>query len=262
MTAERIAEAFSRLPGTEAVALSGSRTSSVSDSFSDYDIYVYYASHISEDERHSLYDSLGLDAKVSASFFEEGDEATDGKDLFDIMFRSVLWTDGEIESVYRECHARLGYTTCILYNISSSRVLFDRNGWLGGIRKEIASGYPEKLRENIIRDNLMMIDGDSAFPFLRQLELASLRHDTVSENHRLAALLASYFDVLFAYSRSYHPGEKRLVEYAHKLCPALPEGFDEDIAETIGSIGTESISENARRLASRLRALVESEGKA
>ena len=117
MTAERIAEAFSGLPGTEAVALSGSRTSSASDSFSDYDIYVYYASHISEDERHSLYDSLGLDAKVSASFFEEGDEATDGKDLFDIMFRSVLWTDGEIESVYRECHARLGYTTCILYNI-------------------------------------------------------------------------------------------------------------------------------------------------
>ena len=262
MILKKLADGFSSLENCSALAVSGSRTSAIHDDASDWDIYIYSSTRIDPAVRKKLLSSLTDDYRICSSFFEEGDEASDGKDLFDIMFRSVSWTEGEIASVYRKRQARLGYTTCILYNISASCILFDRNGWLGGIRKEITSGYPEKLRENIIRDNLMMIDGDSAFPFLRQLELASLRHDTVSENHRLSALLASYFDVLFAYSRSYHPGEKRLVEYAHKLCTALPECFDEDIAGTIGSIGTESISENARRLASRLRALVESEGKA
>jgi hypothetical protein len=40
-------------------------------------------------------------------------------------------------------------------------------------------------------------------------------------NHRLAALLASAFDVLFALNRVPHPGEKRLLELAARL-PLAP----------------------------------------
>ena len=46
--------------------------------------------------------------------------------------------------------------------------------------------------------------------------------DRVSLNHRIAALLASYFDVIFALNRVLHPGEKRLIEWAQAHCAHLP----------------------------------------
>ena len=259
MEQEAIADAFSRINKVESVALSGSRTSAISDSDSDYDIYIYCTERIGTEERKRLYDSLHLDADISVSFFEEGDETYDGSNVFDIMFRSVVWTENEIQAVYREHTARLGYTTCILHNISTSRILFDRSGWFSKLQREISSGYPEKLRENIIRDNLQIIDGAFSAPFSKQLELAAKRYDIVSENHRLAALLASYFDIIFAYNRVYHPGEKKLMAYAHILCHELPEGFDDDINNAVKSIGQENLICNVRMLTSHLHAFLDRE---
>ena len=256
MEPERLAAALSRLGNVESVALSGSRTSEINDKDSDYDIYVYHTAPVRNEDRVRIYSDLGLDGKVSISFFEEGDEATDSEgNEFDIMFRSREWTEDEVGYVFRRHGAKLGYTTCILFNIERSRILFDRHGWLSAIQKEISQGYPEELRENIIRDNLAIIDGPSAAPFIRQLELAARRDDAVSQNHRLAAILASYFDALFAFNRVYHPGEKKLVGYAHILCRELPAGFDEDIAKTISSIGTERLLGNTERLIRRLHEL-------
>ena len=39
------------------------------------------------------------------------------------------------------------------------------------------------------------------------------------------ALVASYFDILFAFNRMSHPGEKRLIEQAARLCPRLPRNM-------------------------------------
>ncbi len=47
--------------------------------------------------------------------------------------------------------------------------------------------------------------------YRKQIELAIQRHDLVSRQHRVTALLASFFDVWFALERLPHPGEKRLL---------------------------------------------------
>ena len=227
MTAERIAEGFSALPGVRAVALSGSRTSAIKDSSSDWDLYIYSDSPIAKDERKRLYDALSLTSRISISFFEEGDEAEDGEgNVFDLMMRSTAWTEGEVDNVYRNHHAKIGYTTCILYNIATSRMLCDRDGWLSRLQDEIT-------------------------------ELAVMRDDIVSQNHRLSAIIASYFDALFAYNRVYHPGEKKLMRYAGLLCNRLPRGFDEDIPAMIGAIGTEGLLPRTKAAIASLRDLVE-----
>ncbi len=57
---------------------------------------------------------------------------------------------------------------------------------------------------------------------LHQIEKACQRKDLISLNHRVAALLASYFDVIFALNRVLHPGEKRLMEWAQAHCARVP----------------------------------------
>ena len=258
MTAERIAEGFSTLSGVRAVALSGSRTSAINDGNSDWDIYVYSDCQIGKNERKSLYDQLRLSSRISVSFFEEGDEAEDDEGrIFDLMLRSTDWTEGETDHVYRHHRAKIGYTTCILHNIATSRILYDKDSWLSGLQDEITGGYPEELRRNIINDNLMVIDGNFSSPFIKQLELAVMRDDIVSQNHRLSSILASYFDVLFAYNRVYHPGEKKLMRYASLLCDRLPKGFDKDIPTLIRSIGTAGILPRTREAIRKLRELTE-----
>ena len=44
----------------------------------------------------------------------------------------------------------------------------------------------------------------------------------MSVNHRLAAWVASYVDILFAVNRVLHPGEKRIVEFLAHECTILP----------------------------------------
>lgn len=92
--------------------------------------------------------------------------------------------------------------------------------------------YPEELRKNIIEYNHPLLRSrDLAAPYLKQIELAYMRSDSISLIHRTAALLSSYFDILFAFNEVYHPGEKKLLKYAHVLCEKLPENFDKDIVE-------------------------------
>ena len=242
----------------EAAVLSGSRTSILKDQASDWDIYVYSSAPIDKRIRKDIYSALSLSSIVGMTFFEESDEAEDSHgNIYDIMFRSKEWTEWQVDDVYRRGNARIGYTTCILYNIAHSRIISSASGWFERIKEEISGRYPDKLRENIIRKNIDVIDGDYSSPFIRQLELAAERGDIVSQNHRMSAILASYFDVLFAYNRVYHPGEKRLIPYASSLCISLPYEMEKDICSALNAIGSDRLVPAAAKLIEELHMLID-----
>lgn len=74
--------------------------------------------------------------------------------------------------------------------------------------RRVADGTtPEPLRRNIIAHNHPVLRRIIT-SYFHQIEAAVHRQDVVSIHHRLAALVASYFDVLFALNRVLHPGEK------------------------------------------------------
>lgn len=237
-----------------AIALSGSRTSEINDSSSDWDIYIYSEKRVPPEERERILSSLCPRCRIDCSPFEEGDEAVaaDG-DAYDLMYRSIEWTEWQVDDVWRKHKARIGYTTCFLHNIRTSEILYDRNGWLSSLQEELKAPYPEELRENIIRKNLDVVCGDGTSTFLIQADLAAKRDDVVSSNHRLAAILASYFDIIFAYNRRFHPGEKKLMGYAH-LCQNLPENMDDDISAVIKTLGRKEHMDYLNTLISHLRA--------
>jgi len=95
-----------------------------------------------------------------------------------------------------------------------------------------------------------------------QLEKAARRGDLISVNHRLAGLLASYFDIVFAVNRRLHPGEKRLLDAAVRTCPRLPVAMADDVTEILRTATTDLAGLPARvgRLLDRLDALLADEG--
>ena len=62
-----------------------------------------------------------------------------------------------------------------------------------------------------------------------QIAKAIARNDRVSVNHRTAAFLESYFDIIFALNKLTHPGEKRMVQYAKEKAEILPVNFEENL---------------------------------
>ncbi|NJM23015.1 MAG: DUF4037 domain-containing protein [Richelia sp. SM1_7_0] len=95
--------------------------------------------------------------------------------------------------------------------------------------------YPEGLRQAIVAKNYPILRQNIS-SYMHQIELAVLRRDFVSINHRVAALLASYFDIIFAINYVAHPGEKRQVEYVLKLCSKLPHNLEQLVLNLIETI--------------------------
>jgi hypothetical protein len=133
----------------------------------------------------------------------------------------------------------VGYSTAHWHTIRGLRPLFDRSGRLARMQALSREPYPEPLRVNIIEKNYPLLR--EVIPsYLHQAEKAVRRGDRVSTNHRVAAFLASYFDIVFAYNGMLHPGEKRLIESAERLCPVLPPNLRRDVESALESAGTAS----------------------
>ena len=95
------------------------------------------------------------------------------------------------------------------------------------MQRRLLNGYPERLARAVVQKNLPVL-GTIISSYEQQIQAAFLRQDLVSLNHRVAAWLSSYFDILFAANRRFHPGEKRLLALAEEL-PSVPESMIEDV---------------------------------
>ena len=233
---EQLFAELAGLDAVEAIALGGSRAGGHFDEKSDYDVYLYVTQPVPEAVRRDILSRYCGRMEIGNHFWEAEDNCTlhDGADI-DILYRSLDDFTRDVASVVEGFQARNGYTTCMWHNLRTCRILYDRDGRLAAAKRRFDVPYPEPLRSSIIERNMRLLTG-SLPSYDAQIAKAVRRGDLVSVNHRTAAFMESYFDVIFALNRLTHPGEKRLVSLCRAQCAVLPEDFEENIARLYGDL--------------------------
>ena len=238
--ARELARRFQEFPAVTAVALGGSQAATTGDALSDIDLYVYTSAVVPLQAREALVAEMKASrADLNLQFWDLGDawyHAETGIEV-DVIYWDPAWVMGQLDRVWRQHQASLGYSTCLWYTVRYARPLFDRQGWFRDLQRQSQQPYPEALRQAIVAKNHAVLR--RVIPsYLHQIEKATQRGDGVSLNHRVAALLASYFDVLFALNRVLHPGEKRLLSWAQGHCERMPVEMANQIKEILGAVCT------------------------
>lgn len=235
--AQIVSEQFKQFSQVQAVALGGSVVSDKGEAGSDIDLYVFTTEIIPLEKRQDLVQQLGASkADLNLTFWDLGDEWVDKSSGIevDIIYWDTKWIEDMLDGVLVKQQSWMGYTTCFWRSVKNAKILFDREGWLTKLKTKTQIVYPEKLRQSIIVKNHAVLR--SVIPsYLNQIKKAIQRGDLVSLNHRVAALIASYFDIIFALNRVLHPGEKRLLETALVECEKLPVDMAQDITNILRS---------------------------
>lgn len=256
---EPLRATLATFPGVLAIALGGSRTIACDDARSDFDLYVYAAAEPNISDRIALADRFGRPnpREIGQSPWEPGDEwiLQDSGTVVDLMFRTPAWIEDRLAAVLQRYEAQTGYTTCFWHNVLHSEILHDPTGWFARLQSGSRVSFPDGLRRAIFRKNLPLLGG-SISSYTVQIRNAIARSDGVSVNHRVAAYLASAFDVVFALNWQPHPGEKRLIEACEKHCARLPEHFRESVTE-ITRLSPDSTSEQMDALEGLANALAD-----
>jgi len=236
-TVREIARRLGEMPGVIAVALGGSTVGGRTDLGSDHDLYVYAPEPPPIPLRTALAHEYDPNAEIDNQAFGPGDEWGDRAtgEAVDLMYWSPAWIEEQLTRVLDQHLPMVGYSTCFWYTVLHSVPLIDHTGWFAALQTKARQPYPEPLRRAIIANNLPLLRSARS-SFLQQTERAITRDDPVSVHHRTAALLASWFDVLFALNRKPHPGEKRLLAIARAECALCPPDMEELVGEVIAAI--------------------------
>lgn len=255
--AATVAASFSALPHVVAVAMGGSRTRTAAgaDERSDLDLYVFTEREIPLSSRRDIVAALGgaVRAQLDQRFCGLSDQWIDGDTglHIDVNYFDAGWMRDAVLRVAEGHHASLGYSTCFWYTVAHAVPLADPLQWLAGLKARVEVPYPERLRTNIVALNHPLLRGIYT-SYAAQVERAVARGDWVSVNHRIAALLASYFDCLLAANRLLHPGEKRLVEFAQSRCRWCPAGMRADLEALLRAAAPEGRSSEEALAAGRV----------
>ena len=227
---------FSDLAQVEAIALGGSRAGEVFDEKSDYDIYLYCTGEVTEEEKRPILEKYCSYLELSNHFWELEDNCRlkNGMDM-DILYRNLDDFVLDVASVVEQKNARNGYTTCMWHNLRTCKIVYDANGRLTEAKRRFSVPYPQELKRNIIDRNCKLLYAYMP-AYSDQIRKAVKRNDLVSMNHRTAAFMESYFDVIFALNEQTHPGEKRLIRLAKERCAILPNHFEENIQKLYSNL--------------------------
>lgn len=226
--AQQIAARWSQRPEVQAVAVAGSQTSAYANPASDLDIYIYTTADLPAALRMEIAREFSPDAVLN-DFWGAGVEWTASTGLhIDSMYFTCDWIEDQVRRCVERHEAWMGYTTAFWHTVLHSQPVFDRSGWFADLQTLARQPYPDALRHNIVRMNHLVLRTIPS-SYRTQIEKAAARNDLVSLNHRVAALLASYFDIVFAVNRVTHPGEKRLLTVVEAQCESLPESLRADV---------------------------------
>ncbi len=255
---EKLFEELKDLPQVEAIALGGSRAGENFDEKSDYDVYLYCTGDISDDVRKNILEKYCGYIELSNHFWELEDNCTlkNGIDI-DILYRNLDDFTADVASVVEDFGARTGYTTCMWHNLLTCKIICDKEGRLQATKDRFNVPYPAELKKNIIEKNMSLLSG--MLPsYDGQIKKAVNRGDLVSVNHRTAAFMESYFDVLFALNEQTHPGEKRLVSLSKKNLRILPDNFEENINKLFANLfaNPELVSDDIVEIVAELKKIV------
>lgn len=215
-TLRSIVDAFAAMPEVTAIGLGGSRASGQQDLDSDFDLYLFTTGTVDHARRRDIARQFDPTPEIGNDWWGESDDWTDGESSFDVMFWNAAEFETGLRRVIEGHRPSTGYTTAFWFTISNMQPLFDRDGWLDRLKALATTPYPDELRDAIIAFNLPLLRGIHT-SYRRQIELAIDRDDPVSVNHRIAAFLASVFDIVFAHTRTLHPGEKRQLAWLAPL---------------------------------------------
>ena len=245
---DEIARRLGAMDGVIAVALGGSVATRLADARSDVDLYVYSSVPPPLPLRAELARDYDPAPELDNQAFGPGDEWTDAASgrAVDLIFWSPAWIEEQLARVLDAHLPSVGYSTCFWRTVLHSVPLVDPTGWFAALQAMARRPYPEALRRAIVDNNRPLLR-DARSSFLHQIERAVARGDAVSVHHRTAALLASFFDILFALNRVPHPGEKRLLEIVQEECVLRPP----DLAGLVGDViaATPPPWENGRLMA-------------
>lgn len=252
---ESLCECYKELPEVKAIALGGSRAGEQYDERSDYDLYIYCTSVPKESVRREILKKCCSYTELSNSFWELEDDCTlkDGIDI-DILYRNPDAFADEISSVVDGAVAYNGYTTCMWHNLLNSRIIYDEGGWYESQQKKYRIPYPQQLKKNIIEKNMRLLTGNLP-SYDTQILKAVSRNDLTSVNHRTAAYMESYFDIIFAMNEMTHPGEKRMLSIAAEQAKLLPKDFEKNVTSLYRDLfhNKDNIKEDIRLLTENLQ---------
>ncbi len=240
---ENLKNKIYNLDEVQAIAIGGSSAAKTSDNKSDVDVYIFVKKDIPLFTREEIIKPVSSKFEIGCEYFGSGDEffVDDLAKQLDVMYWNINWFEGVVENTWVKHYPQNGYTTCFIYTLKNFDIIYDQNNWLKNLQNKINTPYPKQLKENIIKRNIMLMKDKPFASYYEQIEKAITRNDFVSVNHRLAAFIASYFDIIFATNELLHPGEKRLIKYAKDNCKILPEHFEENLVKVLKQPNAETL---------------------
>jgi predicted nucleotidyltransferase len=257
--ADQIAQRFSQYETVQAVAIGGSLAGGYATDSSDMDLYIYTTQDLTHAQRADMITPYAR-LHQTIDYWGPGDvyfDAETGIEV-DLVYFNADWMTDQIARVLDRHEAWMGYTTAFWHTVKHSHLIYDRTGWLSALITKAQSPYPDQLIQNIVDMNHPVLR-EIVPSYRKQIESAIRRDDLVSVNHRVAALMASYFDIIFAVNRIPHPGEKRQLEHAVRLCRNKPLDMEDEVKAVLQGRGW-GLIDNINHLINHLDVLLEIDG--